>query len=157
MADIQYARLHIPSSRRRQCAGVRSLGLLWLVLFTSACHPGADAEPPGGKAPMPDREDSAASSTLVQVAKADLARRVDADPSEITLVEVREVTWRDGSLGCPQPGMRYTQALVNGSQITLEFGGQIYYYHSGGGRGPFYCASPEMPLGEGEPEPFGDM
>jgi hypothetical protein len=29
------------------------------------------------------------------------------------------VTWRDGSLGCPQPGMIYTQGLVAGFRVTV--------------------------------------
>ncbi len=56
-----------------------------------------------------------------------------------------DVTWPDGSLGCPQPGMRYTQALVSGSLIVLEANGLFYEYHSGGGGDPFYCALPTAP------------
>ena len=105
---------------------------------------------------MPDQESHPASSTLVQLAQADLAKRVNVAPSEITLAEMREITWRDGSLGCPQPGMRYKQVLVNGSQIRFEVGGKSFYYHSGGGQGPFYCARPVMPPESGGPEQFGD-
>ena len=39
------------------------------------------------------------------------------------MVSVEEVTWRDGSRGCAQPGMAYTQALIDGSRITLRAGG----------------------------------
>lgn len=81
----------------------------------------------------------------VAAAVADLTIRLGIDPSDITVVSVEEVTWPDGSIGCPQPGMRYTQALVNGSLVTLEAGGQTYEYHSGGGRSLFYCANPTPP------------
>jgi hypothetical protein len=30
--------------------------------------------------------------------------------------------WNDGSLGCPEPGMMYTQALVNGYWLIIEAG-----------------------------------
>lgn len=53
-----------------------------------------------------------------------------------------EVTWRDGSLGCPQPGMRYKQVLVNGYRIVLRHGGSEYPYHGAGARPPFLCERP---------------
>ncbi|MGH8944780.1 MAG: hypothetical protein ACRDVL_01355, partial [Acidimicrobiia bacterium] len=52
-------------------------------------------------------------------ARADLAAHlgVEVDRIEVSLVE--EVVWRDGSIGCPEPGMAYTQALVEGLRLTL--------------------------------------
>lgn len=55
---------------------------------------------------------------------------------------VEEVTWRDGSRGCAQPGMSYTQALVDGSRITLRASGRTYEYHSGGRQPPSRCEKP---------------
>ncbi|MGW1344317.1 hypothetical protein ACWCOV_24985 [Kribbella sp. NPDC002412] len=78
----------------------------------------------------------------VEQAKADLVKRLGVEPGQVTVVSSEEVTWQDGSLGCPEPGMRYTQALVNGSRIILEAGGTQYHYHSGGTRPPFFCANP---------------
>ena len=75
----------------------------------------------------------------VEIAVADLATRLDVDPSEVQIVSVEEVTWPDGSLGCPRPGMRYTQALVNGQRIILAVDGDEFAYHSGRGGEPFYC------------------
>ncbi len=81
-------------------------------------------------------------------AVSDLADRLGVDESEITVVSVEEVTWSDGSLGCPEPGMMYTQALENGSLIVLEADGIEYEYHSGVGQDPFYCATPIAPVGD---------
>ena len=81
----------------------------------------------------------------VAAAIADLATRLGVDESNVTLVSQDEVTWPDGSLGCPQPDMSYTQALVNGSLIVLEVDGKSYEYHSGGSREPFYCPNPTEP------------
>ena len=72
----------------------------------------------------------------------DLANRQKIPPEEITLVDVVEVVWRDGSLGCPQPGMMYTQALVEGMRIRLSVGEMIYHYHSSKRGRPFLCESP---------------
>lgn len=76
---------------------------------------------------------------LVALSRADLARRLSLDPAQIELVDAASVTWPDGSLGCPKPGMMYTQALVDGLRIRLRAGDQVYVYHSGGERPPFLC------------------
>jgi hypothetical protein len=77
----------------------------------------------------------------------DLSRRLDLTPEQITVVSAEEVTWRDGSLGCPQPGMMYTQALTDGSRVVLEAAGKRYEYHAGGQRPAFLCEDPEPPVG----------
>jgi hypothetical protein len=81
----------------------------------------------------------------VAFAVADLAEMVSADSAAITVVANEPVTWRDGSLGCPEPGMSYTQALVSGRRIVLEHDGVEYHYHAGRSGEPFYCATPTDP------------
>ncbi|MDJ0954009.1 MAG: hypothetical protein QNJ81_10050 [Acidimicrobiia bacterium] len=85
----------------------------------------------------------------VAIAMTDLAARFEFAADDISLVSAEEVTWRDGSLGCPLPDMSYTQALVNGRRIVLAAGGAQYNYHSGAGREPFFCAKPAEPIGDG--------
>lgn len=75
----------------------------------------------------------------VEIAIADLAGRLDVAADDIVVVSVEEVTWPDGGLGCPEPGMAYTQALVNGSRIVLSVENTDYEYHSGQSGVPFYC------------------
>ena len=66
---------------------------------------------------------------------ADAATRLGVDPSAVTIVEGHAETWSDGSLGCPQPGMMYTQALVDGYQVIVEANGtQLDYRGSGPGQ-----------------------
>jgi len=77
--------------------------------------------------------------SFVEVAVADLIGRLHVDASSITVVSARSITWPDGSLGCPQPGMAYPQMLVDGALIELSVAGTVYRYHSGGSRGPFLC------------------
>ena len=62
---------------------------------------------------------------------------------------VEEVTWPNGSIGCPQEGMSYTQALVSGFRIILVYENVAYHYHSGGARDLFYCANPSDPVSSG--------
>ncbi len=108
------------------------IGMVAIALVAAACSSSPPVEGP-----------------LAQAAVTDLAARLGIDESAITVVSVEEVTWSDGSLGCPEPGMMYTQALENGSLIVLEVDGTEYEYHSGAGRDPFYCATPIAPVDDG--------
>ncbi len=76
---------------------------------------------------------------LALQAKEDLASRTGIAVDQIAVLEVQPVTWPDGSLGCPQPGMAYIQVTVDGLLIRLRAGDRTYEYHSGGSRAPFLC------------------
>lgn len=97
--------------------GVISLGL---VGMTQACEDSAEYD----------------------AAKADLAQRLNVSLDSISVLDHVEKTWRDGSLGCPRPGMSYKQVLIPGSQLVLGVDGQRYYYHAGGHRDYFFCTQP---------------
>jgi hypothetical protein len=77
--------------------------------------------------------------SLVDQAVADLATRLKVDASNIDTISAQSMSWPDGSLGCPQPGMGYTQVMVDGALILLSVNGTSYSYHSGGSRAPFLC------------------
>lgn len=77
----------------------------------------------------------------IQFARHDLAGILEIDISAVALVRYEEAIWRDGSLGCPQPGMMYTQALVDGYVIELSADGVSFYYHGANGRDPFLCTN----------------
>lgn len=98
---------------------------------------GADqgAIPAGGTA-APTQE------RVLEQAREDLAARLPVEKGRIELVEMRRVTWPDGSLGCPRPGMAYTQMLQDGWLIRLKVGDRIYEYHSGSDSSPFLCDAP---------------
>lgn len=73
---------------------------------------------------------------------ADLAGRLGALPTSINLVSAEAVSWPDGSLGCPQPGMMYPQVITEGFRVVLAVDGKEYSYH-GDDRGQFsYCENP---------------
>ncbi|GGC14931.1 hypothetical protein [Cellulomonas carbonis] len=116
-----------------------------LVTTEPSQEPTRPAEPPTGTAPPTTTPPTA--GTPAAVAVADLAARLDVAPEQVTVVRADAVTWRDGSMGCPRPGMSYTQALVEGTLVVLEVDGRRYEYHSGGRRAPFLCESPEAPVG----------
>ena len=54
-------------------------------------------------------------------------------------MSAQAVTWNDGSLGCPEPGQAYTQALVDGYQVVLEVDGDRYDYRVGNGASVKLC------------------
>jgi hypothetical protein len=80
---------------------------------------------------------------IVAPAVSDLAGRLGASPEAIEVVSTEEVTWPDGSLGCPEPGMSYTQALVDGSKVVLQYEDRVFVYHAGADDQPFLCPSEE--------------
>lgn len=105
----------------------------------------APGEATPGSAPVNDlRPDVAA-------ARKDLAARLSVAEGEIEFVEHRNVTWSDGAMGCPEPGMMYTQALVPGIWIHFRLQGEDHVYHGSRSGDPFYC-----PADRAEPPPDGD-
>ncbi len=49
----------------------------------------------------------------------DAARRTALPASRLRVASLQAVVWRDGALGCPQPGWLYTQALVPGYCVRI--------------------------------------
>lgn len=83
--------------------------------------------------------DEAALARRIQAALADAARRTGIDVAALTVSSAERVTWLDGSLGCPEPDMMYTQALVSGYRIRIEAGGETLDYHAGTRGAPLLC------------------
>ena len=75
----------------------------------------------------------------IALSKQDLAQQQGKEVNSITVVAARQVTWRSGALGCPEPGMSYTQAMVPGVLIILKAGDENFGYHAGSDGKPFYC------------------
>lgn len=88
---------------------------------------------------------------IVQAARADAAKRSGLAPAQLQLVSAESVTWPNGSLGCPGPGMLYTDALVPGYRVKLKVGHEVWDYHAGERGGVVLC-----PPGQSqEPAPGG--
>jgi hypothetical protein len=61
---------------------------------------------------------------------ADAAKRFKVAESSVVLVRAEQLTWSDGSLGCPEPGMMYTQMLVPGFRVVAKTSGGELTYHT---------------------------
>jgi hypothetical protein len=121
---------------------------LGLALALSGCNGEAgqaaglaEAGPDQGEASPAAPEAGHKMSTQDQVAfcRADLAERLEIEPDAVSLSGATPVTWRSGALGCPEPGMSYTQALVPGIWIMMKAGNKAYRYHAASNGVPFYC------------------
>lgn len=83
----------------------------------------------------------------VRRAKEDAAKRAGVPVDAVAVTRVREVEWRDSSLGCPQPGMMYAQVITPGYLILVEAGGKTYEYHADRGQRVVTCDRPQPPVG----------
>lgn len=61
---------------------------------------------------------------------ADAAKRFNVAESAVVLVRAEQVTWGDGSLGCAERGMYYTQNLVPGFRIVAKTDAGELIYHT---------------------------
>jgi len=86
---------------------------------------GDDAEPSQpivGEAP----------DALIEDILADVRERTGVDLSDLSVTRAESVVWNDGSLGCPEPGVLYTQAQVDGYHVVIGMpDGEMDYRTSG--------------------------
>jgi hypothetical protein len=110
----------------------------WLACtLASGCALGQQA---GG--PPPAVKEQAVSNVpaeMIEAALDDAANRSTTARADIKVTSAEAVTWSDGSIGCPQPGMLYTQALVAGYRIVLQAGTQVLNYHAAARGKPVFC------------------
>lgn len=117
------------------------IGILALGGCAADDDPGGTAIPTVGAGQTMPAEGSI--EAVENAAVADLATRLKVEPEAIEVVQSEATTWPDGSLGCPEPGKFYTQALVEGYRVILRHDGRLYVYPAGSDGIPFLCGSPE--------------
>ena len=133
----------------------RGIALVCLLGLScsSGCAPGAGAQVatvPADDSTSDDRSAAVSNvpAVMLEAALDDAASRLSVDRTAIEVVSAAAVTWSDGSAGCPEPGMLYTQALVPGYRIVLQAGAQVLNYHAGRSGTPRVCpADRVMPPG----------
>jgi len=69
---------------------------------------------------------------LIELATANLAKRLGITGSEVELASLRRMTFRDTSLGKPESGQTYAQVITEGYEIVLRSGAASYIYHGAG-------------------------
>jgi len=106
-------------------------GSLAIVLVVVAAGCASAVEPPVPPA-QPPREVpmNPTLESVTEAVLADAVQRTGVDRESLKVESAQAVTWADGSLGCPQPGMNYTMALVPGYRIVVRAGEQTLDYHA---------------------------
>ncbi|MBL8055572.1 MAG: hypothetical protein JNK29_02685 [Anaerolineales bacterium] len=83
--------------------------------------------------------------------RADVEAQSGGPAASLELIRAEAMTWSDGSLGCPQPGMFYTQALEEGYWVVWRAPDGREYDYRLTQRGAFVlCPGPR-------PRPAGDL
>lgn len=81
-------------------------------------------------------------ASIVDPIVAEIARVASVSVDAVAVETAESVTYPDGSLGCPLPGMSYTQVQVDGYRIIAIAAGTTYDYR-GSGPGNFRrCETP---------------
>lgn len=97
--------------------------------------PDAALEPVTGEVP----------AEILEAILAEVAEQTGAQPEQVEFVRAEQAIWNDGSLGCPQPGVVYTQAPVTGYWVVLQFNGETFDFRVNE-RGIFTrCDGPTLP------------
>jgi hypothetical protein len=133
---------------------MRRLGCLFVLALVSACSmtPPGSSPGPAQSSPSPGQSRFATTEPLpgtpagtpVELPVQRLAA-VTSDlrgrgvTGEVTVISAENVRFNDGSLGCPQPGVQYTQAQIDGMRVIVEAAGRRYDYRFGNGEVPLLC------------------
>lgn len=71
-------------------------------------------------------------ASVVDPVVAEVASIAGVPVDQVTVLSAEPVTFPDGSLGCPVPGLAYTQIPVDGYRIVAEVGGKSFDYRGTG-------------------------
>jgi hypothetical protein len=138
---------------------VALLAAIWIV---GGCSAAGSSDGSGslrlssaGPSAIPDDTGAASSSpdaivlpaSVIAPVVAEISRLSGIPVAEIAIVSAEAVTFPDGSLGCPVPGMAYTQMVTDGYKIVANAGGTTYDYR-GTGTAFTRCLNPKA-----EPSP----
>jgi hypothetical protein len=119
----------------------------WLLIATTllltACGSGADTPAPTPAAPLPSpAPDSPVASVLpgssssadpqpaVDAALQDAAAHLAVTLVDLKVDQVQSRQWGDSSLGCPKPGIMYSQIVTPGFLILITGAGKQLEYHT---------------------------
>jgi hypothetical protein len=83
-------------------------------------------------------------ASIVDPVVAEIARLASVPTTAVVIQSAEAMTFPDGSLGCPLPGMSYTQVQVDGYRIVAIAAGTTYDYR---GSGPGNIRRCETPAG----------
>jgi hypothetical protein len=155
------ARRTVGYHRHLMVVRIALFATLWLVAGCSAASTGGSpsGSPDGGASstgaagslepasiqpsqePTPSPGPNDLSAAFVDPVVADAARLASVPVEAVTVQSAESMTFPDGGLGCPVPGMLYTQVMTEGYKIVVVAGGTTYDYR-GTAPGKFRLCTP---------------
>ena len=102
------------------------------TILVAACTASGGAAGSAGEpsiaAPAPSSQPAASGdfslpAEITDPIVADAATRLSVDPGAVSIVSAVPETFSDGSLACPEMGVMYTQALVDGYHVVVAANG----------------------------------
>ena len=153
-------RMPISTSPRSGRHGPPWLAIAVVVLAVTACARDAGGSPSAGSErptrsgvpaePVPSASAPAVTGevpvTILGAILRDATERSGLGLDDLVVTRAEAMTFSDGSLDCPEPGMAYTQALVDGYQVEIGAGGETLDYRVGAG-GSFRLCEADGPPG----------
>lgn len=126
---------------------ILALGAATLSLGACSAQQGGAGRTAGGATEAPAGETGAGHAEvppqLLAEVVDDLVARTDAKRSQVEVLRAEAVTWRNSSLGCPEPGMMYSQVLTEGYWIVLGHAGREHDYRARRGGSFLLCEQPD--------------
>jgi hypothetical protein len=76
---------------------------------------------PKAESPLPTPlPDTIEAPDVADELRTKVAAEIDVSPDALTALSMERVTWRDASLGCPEPGKMYAQVLTEGWRAVYQ-------------------------------------
>ncbi len=130
---------------------MRRLALVLLAVLLAACgqatapiddeaafgrSPAPLPSPPGLESPAPGESpgevdgEQIVDPAVIGPITSFLEQQTGIAQAQLRLIEGEAVVWPDSSLGCPEPGLAYTQVVVPGYRLTFTDGSRTYEVHT---------------------------
>ena len=146
---------HRHPQARRLLAGLVAIATLAAVAGACSGGPAGTPSPTGAPTPTPlpsslpsspppatPGDGMSVPQGILDAVLADAAGRTGVPVGSITIITAKGVTWPNGALGCPQPGMMYTEMIEPGYQVVVDAGGRQLDYRIGSRGVPALCENP---------------
>lgn len=133
--------------------GMSAVRFAIVAALVVVCGCSAASSSPGGQGSLTPSSDQPGASrpaasgsglpaTITDPIVVEVAGLAGVPIDQVTVVSAEAVTFPDGSLACPEPGMAYSQVVTDGYKVVVTAGGKTYDYR-GTGPGTFRrCTNP---------------
>jgi len=136
-----------PASRYHRAMRAPLIGLLAAAFVFAGCTSAASSASPSSSA-SPTRSFSLASqqpvaspgsspsgsavidlpAAFIAAVKVEIADDAGVSVNEVTIISAEALTFPDGSLGCPVPGLNYIQVQIDGFKVVGSAAGATFDY-----------------------------